>query len=114
MFRHNLFKMLLSKGVEQLSPKDLVWVKRENATLMKVFNASPTKRQWKSGFEAPLHEPVISAFGLRRILIGEPRSPQHGHRPACLHGEPVRASAAGTVVYTANQYSPDGQDHPLS
>ena len=97
-------RLTLPKGMVELSPKDLARVKREHATLMKVFNASPTKRQWKSGFAAPLHEPVISAFGLRRILNGEPRSPHTGIDLHAFMGEPVRASAAGTVVYTANQF----------
>jgi hypothetical protein len=59
---------------------------------------------WGSGFCRPVAGAIISPFGLRRVLNGEPKSPHAGVDFKAAMGEPVHAAAAGRVALVAPFY----------
>lgn len=70
----------------------------------------------RGDFEAPRPWEVTSPFGQRRLFNGELRSRHTGLDLAGREGEPVRASARGRVVLTADRYYTGGSvyvDHGL-
>ncbi len=52
----------------------------------------------------PASGPVSSAFGLKRVLNGEPRSPHAGLDIAAPHGDPVISPADGVVSLVGEFY----------
>ena len=56
------------------------------------------------GLAAPAIGPRSSAFGLRRVLNGEPRNPHAGIDIAAPAGSPVSAPAEGTVLDVGDFY----------
>lgn len=89
-----------------VSPDDpaiLQRIKREQVLLRKIY-AGMTPGVLPDKFLRPVADPLGSPFGLRRILNGEPRAPHAGVDFRSPRGTPVRASAAGTVVYSGALY----------
>jgi murein DD-endopeptidase MepM/ murein hydrolase activator NlpD len=94
-------------GVQRLTlPADMVTldsatlkrVRKEGAEFKKLWNVYTPKRHWSGSFVQPVEGRLTSAFGLRRILNGEPRSSHSGVDLSAAVGEPVRAANHGRVV----------------
>lgn len=62
------------------------------------------RRMWRMPLDRPTSGGISSAFGLRRIFNGQPRSPHKGLDLRGAQGDPVRAPSAGTVVLADDMY----------
>jgi len=94
-------------GVQRLTlPADMVTldavtlkrVRKEGAKFKKLWHVYTPKRHWHGNFVRPVEGRLTTAFGLRRILNGEPRSSHSGVDLRAALGEPVRAANHGRVV----------------
>ena len=84
------------------NPADLERIRRESARMRSAYAASSPRAGNFHPFLRPLEGPVTGAFGRRRILNGEPRSPHRGLDIAAATGTPVRAPAPGQVTVTGD------------
>jgi murein DD-endopeptidase MepM/ murein hydrolase activator NlpD len=73
-------------------------VRRESAEFKKLWDVYTPTRYWYGSFVRPVEGRLTTAFGLRRILNGEPRSSHSGVDLRAALGEPVRAANHGRVV----------------
>jgi len=99
-------RLTLPKEWVDLDPETLERVRSEEAALAAIWDGETAGPYWWTGFAPPLDGDlqVSSAFGLRRIINGQPRSPHGGvdfHAPA---GTPVRASNGGVVAFAADLF----------
>jgi murein DD-endopeptidase MepM/ murein hydrolase activator NlpD len=97
-------RLILPK--EMVTPLDPVVIKRidrERALVAEIYANMESRPLWVS-FIRPVDDPVSSAFGLQRILNGEPRTPHNGIDFRSPLGTPVRAPAAGIAVLVADLY----------
>jgi len=62
------------------------------------------RRQWQLPLQRPVPGDVSSAFGLRRVYNGQPRSQHKGLDLRGAAGTPVLAAAAGTVALAEELY----------
>jgi murein DD-endopeptidase MepM/ murein hydrolase activator NlpD len=69
----------------------------------RLANRAP-ERLWSAGFSLPVPGPLLSPFGVRRVLNGEPRSRHNGVDLRAAEGEPVVAAGAGRVLLVAPFY----------
>jgi len=89
--------------VTPTKPKIVKKIERDRKRLDQVF-----KRRQPALFSSPFLRPVdgevISAFGLRRILNGIPKSPHNGIDFRAAAGTPVKAMARGEVALAEDLY----------
>ena len=84
------------------NPADLERIRQESARMRRAYAALSPRAGNFHPFLRPLEGPVTGAFGRRRILNGEPRSPHRGLDIAAATGTPVRAPAPGRVTATGS------------
>jgi murein DD-endopeptidase MepM/ murein hydrolase activator NlpD len=104
--RFPLQHLTLPKAMVDLDPETLERVRREEALLASIWESWKGEPSWSHAFIAPLEGTlqVSSAFGLRRIINGQPRSPHTGVDFKAAAGTPVRASNRGVVVYAGELF----------
>lgn len=89
--------------VTPTQPKIVKQIERDRKRLDQVF-----KRRQPVFFSPPFLRPVdgevISAFGLRRILNGIPKSPHNGIDFRAAAGTPIKAMARGEVALAEDLY----------
>jgi murein DD-endopeptidase MepM/ murein hydrolase activator NlpD len=104
--RFPLQHLTLPKAMVDLDPETLERVRREEALLASIWESWQGQPSWSHAFIAPLAGTlqVSSAFGLRRIINGQPRSPHTGVDFSAVAGTPVRASNQGVVVYAGELF----------
>jgi murein DD-endopeptidase MepM/ murein hydrolase activator NlpD len=96
------------EGMVNLSPGDQARAADENRRIRKVLGRRSAVRLWQTPFAMPLSGPVTSAFGVRRVYNGTPKSYHSGLDIAAPRGTVVRSAGAGTVAlvgdffYTGN------------
>lgn len=61
-------------------------------------------RKWNLPMIRPVPGIITSPYGFRRILNGKPRSPHRGVDYRAKDGDPVRSTADGTVILSADHY----------
>ena len=86
------------------SKEDQERIEREREVINKALAEVSAIRYWGVPFLRPVPGVVTSAFGLRRILNGQPRSPHTGIDFDASMGEEVRAAARGRVILTGDFY----------
>ncbi|WP_243363377.1 M23 family metallopeptidase [Fundidesulfovibrio terrae] len=86
------------------SKDDLARIKREQELITKALAGITPRRFWSFPFLRPVPGEVTSAFGLRRILNGQPRSPHSGLDLDGKTGDPVAAANQGKVVLVGDFY----------
>jgi murein DD-endopeptidase MepM/ murein hydrolase activator NlpD len=97
-------ELSLPQSQVNLSPQDQERYERERETLDKMYARGVPERLWRAGFIKPLQGQVISPFGVRRVLNGEPRSPHAGLDLQAAVGTPVAASADGVVAFVGDLF----------
>jgi len=91
-------------------------IRRETEEVKAIFSTVSPERLWNGPFRRPLPGAVISAFGKRSVLNGQPRSVHSGVDLRALTGTPLKAPASGRVVLTKDLYFAGGSiivDHGL-
>jgi murein DD-endopeptidase MepM/ murein hydrolase activator NlpD len=111
-----VFEVLVEAGgfeVQHLTlPKELVDLKGEalkrvladNKRLMEIFNKVRPERLWHLPFIKPVDGPITGAFGLRRVINGQDRSPHNGVDIGAQLGAEVAACNSGVVVFAQELY----------
>lgn len=84
-------------------PANLKRIERERQHLNALFAASRPAPFWE-GFALPVDGPIISVFGMRRIVNGTPGSRHPGVDFRAPSGAPIFAAAAGKVVLSDDLY----------
>ncbi len=85
----------------QVTPnaEDLARIRAEAAEMTAARGTVGTQALFRSGFDWPAEGPISGVYGSQRILNGEARAPHYGLDIAGAAGTPVRAAAAGTVLF---------------
>jgi len=78
-------------------------IQRETAKLKAIFS-TVTERIWDGPFSRPLPGKVISAFGKRSVLNGQPRSVHSGVDLRAPMGTLLKAPAGGRVILAQDLY----------
>ncbi len=86
------------------SAEDQERIKAEQALQREALSVVSPRRLWATPFQQPVPGVVTSAFGLRRVLNGQPRSPHAGLDLDGFEGEPVLCANAGRVVLVGDFY----------
>lgn len=88
----------LPRETVELDPPTLARVEKEQAEVAALLDKITEEKLWESGFLVPTEGKIAGAFGLKRILNGQPRSPHNGEDIAAPLGAEVHASNTGKVV----------------
>jgi murein DD-endopeptidase MepM/ murein hydrolase activator NlpD len=91
-------KITLPRSMVELDPKTLERANRESKRLKELFQKFGNERTWKGSFIRPVEGELSGAFGTRRIINGQPKSPHTGVDLRAEEGTPVRASNNGRVA----------------
>ncbi|MBW1645068.1 MAG: M23 family metallopeptidase [Deltaproteobacteria bacterium] len=92
---------------EMVSPKQkshLRQIRRDRQLLRRVYGSSGSAVLFNRPFIMPLESRIITPFGRRRFLNGQPKSPHGGIDLRGRTGVPVKASAAGRVALAGSLY----------
>lgn len=84
--------------------KDIPRILREQKRLAAAYRNTVDQKLWIGGFIRPIDSEPTSAFGNRRVYNGVKNAPHFGLDLRAKVGTPVKASAPGRVVYSANTY----------
>ena len=79
-------------------------IRRESEKVGRIYGTTRPERLWKGAWVMPVPGPVISEFGKRSIINGQPRSPHAGTDFRGETGAPVRAVNRGRVVLAEDLY----------
>ncbi len=88
----------LPPSMVDLDAKTLERVKEETKRLESLFRGFRDERIWQGPFIRPVAGEVTSAFGIRRIINRQPKSPHGGVDLRGDEGTPVLAANGGVVV----------------
>jgi len=91
-------KLTLPGSMVDLDPQTLERVNRESKRLKELFQTFRNEKTWKGAFIRPVEGELSGAFGTRRILNGQPKSPHTGVDLRAEEGTPVWASNSGRVA----------------
>ncbi|WP_243310065.1 M23 family metallopeptidase [Fundidesulfovibrio agrisoli] len=86
------------------SKEDQARIKREQELVAQAVAVASPVRLWSLPLLRPVPGEVTSAFGLRRILNGQPRSSHSGLDLDGFKGEPVLAAGQGRVALVGDFY----------
>lgn len=88
----------LPSSMVDLDPQTLERVDREEKRLKALFQGYREERLWSGAFVRPVSGELTTAFGLRRVINGQPRSPHTGVDLRAEEGTPVLACNSGVVT----------------
>jgi murein DD-endopeptidase MepM/ murein hydrolase activator NlpD len=91
-------RLTLPSNMVFLSPDSLARVKREKASVDRLWDLPAVEKKWKKTFIMPVRGTVLSPFGVRRFINNAPRSPHTGIDLRAKAGTPVLASSDGIVA----------------
>lgn len=95
---YGLERLRLPEEMVTLDAPTLKRVRKEQALFSSLWGERSNERYWKRAFLSPVSGKLLSGFGRRRIINGEPRSPHSGVDLRAASGEPVQAANGGVVV----------------
>ncbi len=84
--------------------KKMKRVRDEQKIFRRLWQLPPGPKAFKGAFILPIKGDIISTFGKRRIINGQPRNPHSGVDLRAKEGTPVKASNCATTVLTGNFY----------
>ncbi len=84
--------------------EDEARINREKEKLATLFAKYSSNNPFSQSFKAPVHAPISSQFGLKRVYNKAPRAPHSGLDIAAAENTPVLAAAKGTVVETGDYF----------
>jgi murein DD-endopeptidase MepM/ murein hydrolase activator NlpD len=96
--------LTLPQELVDLKGEALKRVLAENKRLMEIFSQVRPERLWHLPFIKPVDGPITGAFGLRRIINGQDRSPHNGVDIGAQLGADVGACNSGMVVFAQELY----------
>lgn len=88
----------LPSSMVDLDPQTMERVEKEETRLKVLFQGYREEKLWKGPFARPVPGESSTAFGLRRIINGQTKSPHTGVDLRAEEGVPVLASNNGIVV----------------
>ena len=88
----------LPSSMVDLDPQTMERVEREEARLKVLFQGHRKEKIWKGPFARPVPGGCSTAFGLRRIINGQTKSPHTGVDLRAEEGASILASNDGIVV----------------
>lgn len=97
-------RLTLPKDKVDLDKKTLVRVRAEQRRVRHALTAVTDKRLWRGGFVKPLEGDVSGAFGRKRLINGQPRSPHSGEDISAPEGTDVLATNSGVVRLTVDHF----------
>jgi len=84
------------------SKEDLARIKREQVVITQALGQFTARRFWSFPFLRPVPGEVTGAFGLQRILNGQPRAPHSGVDFEAALGDEVHAANQGRVILSGD------------
>ncbi|KTC94106.1 M23 family metallopeptidase [Legionella erythra] len=78
--------------------EDRTRINQEAKEMAALFAGFTAVNPFSQAFKAPVHGPVSSLFGLKRVYNKSPQAPHSGLDIAAPENAPVRASAKGKVI----------------
>jgi murein DD-endopeptidase MepM/ murein hydrolase activator NlpD len=97
-------RLTLPRELVDLKGAALKRVLKENRRLMGIFSQVRPERLWHLPFIKPVDGPITGAFGTRRVINGQDRSPHNGVDIAAPVGTGVAACNSGIVVFAQELY----------
>lgn len=97
-------RLTLPKDKVDLSREVLVRVRQEQRRVRRTLGYLSEDRFWRGGFVEPVQGKISGAFGRKRLINGQPRSPHSGEDIAAPHGTDVLATNSGIVRLTADHF----------
>jgi murein DD-endopeptidase MepM/ murein hydrolase activator NlpD len=97
-------RLTLPKKMVTPSKADQERIKREQELMSRALAEVTPRRLWSLPLSRPVPGEVTSAFGLKRILNGQPRNAHTGLDLDGATGEPALAAANGRVSLTGDFY----------
>lgn len=97
-------RLTLPKDKVDLDRKTLVRVRAEQRRVGDVLKVVSENRFWRGGFVKPLEGHVSGAFGRKRLINGQPRSPHSGEDISAPAGTEVLATNSGIVRLTVDHF----------
>lgn len=85
-------------------PKMMKRIRDEQKLFKRLWQSPPGPKVFKGGFISPIKGDIISTFGKRRVINGQPRNPHSGVDLRAKEGTPVKASSRATTVLTGHFY----------
>ncbi len=106
IFSRNFPARYLTVAEKYVNPPETVMtrIKLESEEVSAIVSQVSEERHWRGRFIPPVPGAVISAFGKRSVLNGQPRSPHSGVDLRALSGTPLKAPGAGKVVCAKQLY----------
>ena len=89
--------LTLPKHMVELDHKSLVRVKAEQQEVREVLSLASDERLWAGPFMAPVEGAISGAFGRKRVINGQRRSPHSGEDIGAPMGTEVVATNDGVV-----------------
>src|SRR5690606_2699156 len=83
-------------------PQIAARIAREQAQVAKARERDDARSDFLQRFTWPVEGRVSGVFGSQRILNGTPKSPHYGLDVAVPTGTPLKAPAAGIVIFAAS------------
>ena len=96
----------LPSSMVDLDPQTMERVEKEETRLKVLFQGFREEKLWKGPFARPVPGESSTAFGLRRIINGQTKSPHTGVDLRAKEGTPVLASNNGMVVLVDHLFFP--------
>jgi murein DD-endopeptidase MepM/ murein hydrolase activator NlpD len=97
-------RLTLPSSMVDLDKKTLDRVVRERKQLKAALEPLRDERLWQGPFVRPVQGEITTAFGLRRFINEQPRSPHTGVDMRAPEGTPIRATNRGIVVLVDDMF----------